>query len=134
MSSEHTQVTLSGSELHDMTGPICVPSVGPTLLMQLNDIVIALVLSIPITIIIVAAISDIKTYKAKNANSDVMFDCGTLSPFTFTGSTAFGWSMCLNSFIMIFSVITPRIHLNPPLVDPAHEPMNIHTPRITHVI
>lgn len=80
----------SGNTDHDITGPICVPSVGPTLLTQLSAIVMELVLSMPATIIMVAVTSVIKIVSEKNANRGINFDWGIFCPFTFTGNTALG--------------------------------------------
>ena len=51
ISTEHIHLAAIGSSLHDMVGPISVPSVGPTLPSALSVMVMALVLSIPIAII-----------------------------------------------------------------------------------
>ena len=67
INSEQSHLTLIGSVLHDITGPISVPSDGPTLLMQLSDMVMALVLSIPKAIMIVAVQSPARMKIAKNA-------------------------------------------------------------------
>ncbi len=50
--SEQNHFATSGSSLHDMVGPISVPSVGPTLPTQLRVMVMALVLSMPIAIMV----------------------------------------------------------------------------------
>ena len=54
ISSEQIHLMPSGSELHDITGPISVPRVGPTLLRQLKAMVMALVWSMPTAIMMVA--------------------------------------------------------------------------------
>jgi hypothetical protein len=69
MSSEHSHFAMLGSSLHDITGPISVPRVGPTLLTQLSDIVIALTWSMPNAIITVEANKHIITNTAKNDSS-----------------------------------------------------------------
>ena len=124
----------SGSIDHDITGPICVPSVGPTLLTQLRAMVMALVLSMPATIIIVAVTNVISMVSVKKANSATSFDCGILMPLIFTGSTALGCSIWRKLLRTTFSSITPLIHLKPPLVLPAQAPKYITTPNITQVI
>ena len=78
MSSELIHFTTSGSEFHDITGPISVPSVGPTLLTQLRAIVIELVLSTPTDIINVADTRGISTNTARKDSSEGNFDCGTV--------------------------------------------------------
>ena len=70
---------------------------------------------------------------AKNERSVGSLELGMDMPLTFTGNTALGWSMRLNSFCITLIIMTPLMHLNPPLVEPAHEPINIQTPSITHV-
>ena len=40
----------------------------------------------------------------------------------FFGRTALGWSICINSFLAIRAMITARIHLMPPEVEPAQAP------------
>ena len=47
---EQIHFAASGSMLHDIVGPISVPSVGPTLPRLLSVKVMALVLSMPIAI------------------------------------------------------------------------------------
>ena len=49
---EHIHLAKSGKTDHDMVGPISTPNVGPTLPMQLRQMVMELVLSIPIAIMI----------------------------------------------------------------------------------
>ena len=55
--AEQIHFAKSGNMLHDIVGPISIPSVGPTLLILLNAMVIALVLSTPAAIIKKAAIT-----------------------------------------------------------------------------
>ena len=134
MSRQRIHLMKSGRMDHDMTGPICVPRVGPTLLTQLKAIVIAFVLSIPATIIIVAVTMTIIIVNVKNANKAISFDWGMFCPLTFTGNTAFGCKIWRKLLRTTFSSITPLMHLKPPLVLPAHAPIYITTPRITHVM
>ena len=70
----------------------------------------------------------------KKARSDTSFDCGMLCPLSFTGSTALGWSMCRNSLLSTRKSISTRMLLNPPVVLPAQAPVNMSTPRMTHVM
>ena len=133
MSSEQIHFTTAGNMLHDISGPICVPSDGPTLLTQLREMVMAFVLSIPKPTMIVAVHKHVKTNTAKNAHIVIIDDCGRDSPFIFTGKTALGCSMRLNSFLISLNTIMPLAHLKPPLVEPAHAPVNISIPNITHV-
>ena len=90
MSSELIHLTTSGNEFHDITGPISVPSVGPTLLTQLSAIVIEFVLSTPTEIIIVADIRVISTNTARKDSRDGSLDCGTVCPLILIGNTALG--------------------------------------------
>ena len=134
ISGQRIHLMTSGRPDQDITGPICVPNVGPTLLTQLSAIVMALVLSIPATIMMVAVTSVINIVSVKNANSATSFDCGMLIPFILTGRTAFGCRICRKLFRITFSSITPLMHLKPPLVLPAHAPRYMMTPNMTHVI
>ena len=47
INAESSHLTNAGRMLHDIVGPISRPSVGPTLLPQLNAMVMELVLSTP---------------------------------------------------------------------------------------
>ena len=78
ISSEQSHLTLIGSMLHDIVGPISVPRVGPTLLMQLSDIVMALVLSMPKAIIIADVQMPAKMNITKNASIVSIADWGML--------------------------------------------------------
>ena len=60
----------SGSTDHDITGPICVPSVGPTLLTQLRAMVMALALSIPATDMMAAVTTSMMISNVKKAKID----------------------------------------------------------------
>ena len=90
ISGHKIHLITSGNTDHEITGPICVPSVGPTLLTQLKAMVMAFVLSMPTTIMMVAVTSVIRMVSVKNANSATNLDCGMFTPLTLTGSTAFG--------------------------------------------
>ena len=74
ISTEVIHLTTSGRMFHDITGPISVPSVGPTLLTQLRAMVMALVLSTPTEIIIVADTTLISTNTERNDSSDGNLD------------------------------------------------------------
>ena len=69
----------------------------------------------------------------KKAKRAISLFLGTFWPLIFTGRTALGWMICLKLLRTIFSSITPRIHLKPPLVLPAQAPKYITSPSITQV-
>ena len=81
---------MSGSEFHDIDGPMSLASDGPTLLMQLSDITMELIVSTPDAIIIVAVTTPIRIRAVRNASSDGIFELGIDCPLSFIGSTALG--------------------------------------------
>ncbi len=133
INTEHSHFAKVGSMLHDMVGPISIPSVGPTLPKQLRVIVMALVLSIPAAIIEKAQKRHIIRLTVRKAKSVTRLDEGILFPSIFNGRTALGCNICLNSLRTILSNITALIHLNPPLVLPEQAPINIQIAKITQV-
>ena len=78
MSGQRIHLIKSGRMDHDMTGPISVPKVGPTLLTQLSAMVMALVLSMPATIMMVAVKRTIIVVSVKNAKRAMSLDWGML--------------------------------------------------------
>ena len=95
---------------------------------------IALVWSIPETIMMVADISTMIEKMAKNASRVESLCCDMVSPFILTGNTALGCKIFRNSLRSTLKIITPRIHLKPPVVEPEQAPINIRQPRMTHVM
>ena len=71
MRNEQVHLMYSGNSAHDIMGPISVLSEGPTLLMQPKAMQMALVLSMPATIIMVAVIKTINVKIAKKKAPEV---------------------------------------------------------------
>src|SRR3712207_6948312 len=69
----------------------------------------------------------------RNASSVTRCCEGTFTPSTFIGNTALGCNSWVNSFLMTFRSMTPRILFRPPLVLPEQAPKNIHAANTTHV-
>ena len=133
MRNEHIHLAKSGRLFHDIVGPISNPSDGPTLPNALSVMVMALVLSIPQAIMVKEHTRLSMRYIVRNDRSVRRRLFSMFTPFILTGNTALGWRMCLNSFLIIFSSITPRMDLNPPLVLPEHAPINMQSASATHV-
>ncbi len=95
--------------------------------------VMALVLSTPAAIIAVAHMMQSRQYAERNANSVTRCCMEMFVPAMRRGSTAFGCSICLNSFCITFNTITQRMLLKPPLVLPEHAPINMQSASSTHV-
>ena len=93
----------------------------------------ALVLSIPSAIIQNEQMRHSMRSTGRKASSVTRLLLGTFMLSIFSGSTALGCSICLNSFLTILSSMTPLIHFSPPLVEPEQAPMNIHVASTTHV-
>ena len=111
----------SGSAFHENAGPH-LPIPGPTLAKLEMITLYASSKSSPIIIMINHPKKTNKTNKTKNANTVLFVAADTPNPLTLTGKTAFGWRICLNSFLAIRAIMTARIHLIPPEVEPAHAP------------
>ena len=131
--SEQNHFATSGSSLHDIVGPISVPSVGPTLPTQLRVMVMALVLSMPMAIMVKEITRQMMRYVVRKASSVTRFCIGTFTPSIFSGSTALGCRIWRNSFFTILTSITPRMHFKPPLVLPEQAPKNMQAANITQV-
>ena len=89
ITNEHIHFTNTGSSAQLIVGPISIPSVGPTLPMQLSMIVIELVLSIPAAIRTNDITRQMSRYTVRNAKRVTRFCCSTFCPSILSGSTAF---------------------------------------------
>ena len=116
-----SHLAASGKAFHEKAGPH-MPIPGPTFAKLEMITLYASSKSNPMTIIVNHPKKTNKTKTTKKAKTVLFVVDDTLSPLTRTGSTALGWRICLNSFLAMRAIMTARMHLMPPDVEPAQAP------------
>lgn len=131
---EFIQSMVSLSSPHDPSGPIKCPILGPMLENEEIARPKASSKGSPIaTMTNVESITSMK-YTTKKTNT-VRAICEVIVLWLMrTGSTAWGWSIFLNSAFVKRQTMSTRTHFKPPLVDPAQAPMMLTTVRMSHIV